>query len=363
MSAPAVAEIAGQFALEGSFREALPLTSGHINDTFLVSCGGPRRYILQRINHAVFRKPEQVMENVERVTRYAREQITAAGGDPDRETLTLVPARRGGWSVVTAEGDTWRTYLFIEGARTYEVSDNPLHLLHAAGAFGRFLRMVDSLPGPRLHETIPGFHYTPGRLAAFYKAVEENRAGRLAECRDLVNALLERGEYAPLVTGKLSAGELPERVTHNDTKLNNVLIDDQTGAGLCVLDLDTVMPGSVLYDFGDLIRMGAATAAEDEGDLAKVTLDLGKFEVLARGFLEEVRGVLTPAEVDLLPFVAILITYEQSLRFLGDYLNGDVYYKTHRPGQNLDRARIQVAMTHAMEQSRGEMDAIVTRYR
>jgi hypothetical protein len=354
-----------QFAIEGRLVDAVPQSSGMINDTFVSSyqsSHGTTRYVHQRINQNVFKEPVKVMENIERVTHYARERILAAGGDPDRESLTLVPTRSGASYYCTPAGDTWRTYLFIEGAHTYEVSDNPTHVYQAAKAFGNFQKLLASLPGERLHETILNFHYTPRRFAAFQEALQLDPANRARECRPEIQFLLERESYAPVVVDLLAQGHIPERATHNDTKLNNVLIDDITGEGICVIDLDTTMPGSVLYDFGDLIRMGAATAAEDESDLSKVTVNLAMFDHLARGYLDAARDFLTPLEREHLVFGGILITYEQSIRFLMDYLKGDVYYKTRRPGQNLDRARNQIKMVSDMELYRSQMDAAVRKY-
>jgi len=357
--------IAEQFAIEGRLVEASVHTSGIINDTFISRYETPRgitHYVHQRINQNVFKEPEKVMENIERVTRYARQRILAEGGDADRRTLTLVPTHEGRSYYRTPGGDYWRTYLFIEGAHTYEVSDNPTYIYQAAKAFGSFQRLLDSLPGSRLHETIPGFHNTPRRLTAFREAVKADAVDRAQECRQEIDFLLERADYAPVVVDRLADGRIPERVTHNDTKLNNVLIDDQTGEGICVIDLDTTMPGSALYDFGDLIRMGAATAPEDESDLSKVTVSLPLFDSLARGYLDAVRGFLTPTECEHLAFAGILITYEQALRFLMDYLKGDVYYKIRRRQHNLDRARNQIKMVADMEANRLQMQAIIEKY-
>lgn len=358
--------ITHQFNIEGNLIEAVPHTSGIINDTFVSRYQTPRgikHFIHQRINQNVFKEPEKVMENIERVTQYARQRILAEGGDPDRQTLNLVPTRDGRSYYRTAGGDYWRTYLFIEGARTYEVSDNPTHVYQAARAFGNFQKMLDDLPGGRLHETIPGFHYTPGRLAAFLEAVQVDVVGRAAACKKEIDFLLERSAYAPIVVQLLAEGQIPERVTHNDTKLNNVLIDDLTGEGICVIDLDTTMPGSALYDFGDLIRMGVATAAEDEKTLERVTVNMTMFDHLARGYLDSGRSFLTPTECDYLVFAGILITYEQAIRFLMDYIKGDVYYKIRQPDHNLVRARNQIKMVADMEVHRPQMEEIIAKYR
>jgi aminoglycoside phosphotransferase (APT) family kinase protein len=317
----------------------------------------------QRINQHVFREPDKVMENIQRVTQYASQQILAAGGDPRRETLQLVPTRDGLASYRTPNGDTWRTYAFIEGARTYDIAENLQQVYAAANAFGRFQVLLNDLPGPRLHETIPNFHHTRQRFEAFLRALQNDPANRASEAAAEIEFLRKREADASVVVDLLAEGKLPERVTHNDTKLNNVLIDDQSGEGICVIDLDTTMPGSALYDFGDLIRMGTATAGEDERDLARVDVDLRLFEELTRGYLDATRSLLTPLEWDMLAFAGRLITFEQALRFLGDYLNGDIYYKTKRPGQNLDRARTQIKMLAEMERKQADMERILRKYR
>lgn len=355
-------EIFRQFAVQGDLIEAAPYGSGYINDTYLGryrTPGGEARYIHQRINHHVFRQPEKLMENLERVTRYAREQISAAGGDPLRETLNLIPTRSGETYIHTAQGEYWRTFLFIPGVTTYDVCATPSMAYSPARAFGSFQKLLANLPGDRLHETIPDFHHTRKRFNAFVEAVQADSAGRCGECQPEIDFLLQREADAGLVVDLLASGQIPERVTHNDTKLNNVLIDEQTGQGICVIDLDTVMPGSLLYDFGDLIRMGTATAAEDETDLARVNLDLELFSWLTRGYLDAVHDILTPLEWDLLAFGGRLITYEQAIRFLGDYLRGDSYYKIRYPRHNIDRARNQIKMLSEMESKRSEMESII----
>ena len=359
-------DISRQFQIDGEFIEARPHGSGHINDTYLgwyKTSSGPKRFVHQRINHHVFKQPEKLMENIERVTGYARQRIIEAGGDPERETLTLVPTRDGGSFYKTAEGDYWRTYVFIDGTRTYEIAEDLHHVYSAAKAFGNFQKLLDSLPGGRLHETIPGFHHTHRRFEAFRQAVEKDAANRAKSIRSEIDFYLKRDAIASLVIDRLENGQLPERITHNDTKLNNVLIDNRTGDGVCVIDLDTMMPGSALYDFGDLVRMGTATAAEDEVDLSKVGVDLNLFTWLTRGYLDATRDFLTTQEGDLLVFAGQLITFEQGIRFLSDYLNGDIYYKIHRPEHNLERTRTQLKMLMEMEAKQDEMEAIIRRYR
>ena len=366
MTAPPTLEIISHFRQQGEFLGATTYGTGHINDTFASSFRTDRgvvRYIHQRINHHIFREPEKVMENIVRVTRYAADRISAAGGDPARETLTVIPALDGLPYYRTPAGDYWRTYVFIEGACTYDQVEDVRYVYAAANAFGNFQRLLAGLPGERLHETIPGFHHTANRFAAFNLALDRDAHNRAVTAQAEIEFILARADDARVVVDLLAEGRLPERVTHNDTKLNNVMIDERTGGGLCVIDLDTVMPGSALYDFGDLVRTGAVTGAEDEPDLSRVRLDLAMFEYVAHGFLDATCDVLTPIEIDNLVFGARLITYEQAIRFLGDYLNGDTYYKTHRPGHNLDRTRTQVKLLTEIEQQSDTLNAIVEKYR
>ncbi len=354
--------VVGHFELDGELDGLEPYGTGHINDTFAGLFRGPRgtrRYIHQRLNHNVFKAPLKVMENITRVTDYTRQQVQASGGDPRRQSLTLVPTRTGSAHYLSEQGNYWRTYLFIEGARTYDMAVGPQQLRAAARAFGNFQRLLSTLPGQRLHETIPNFHNTPLRFQHFLEALDKNCCARAEQAREEIDFILARRADTAVITSLLETGAIPERVTHNDTKLNNVLIDDLTGEGLCIIDLDTVMPGSALYDFGDMVRSGAATAAEDEPDTSKAGLNMVLFAELAQGYLESAGDFLNQVEVDHLAFSARLITLEQAIRFLTDFLNGDTYYKTHRAGQNLDRARTQIQMVRAMETRRVEMEAVV----
>jgi Ser/Thr protein kinase RdoA (MazF antagonist) len=361
-----LAAIVSRFRTGGEFLDAAPHGAGHINDTYAsrirMPGGDLRRFIHQRINTRVFRRPDELMENIRRVTEHQAAKARASGRDADRRCLTLVAADDGRPFHIDAAGNWWRTYLFIEGASTYDVAERAEHLEAAARAFARFQRQLADLPPPRLHETIPGFHDTPHRLAQFRDALAADAAGRADGCRMEIDFALARADDAAVLVDLAARGRLPERTTHNDTKLNNVMIDDRTGEGLCVIDLDTVMPGLALYDFGDLVRSGTNTGAEDERDLAKVDFDLGLFEAVVRGYLGEAREMLTPAEVDHLARAAELITYEIGLRFLADHLAGDVYFKTHRPGHNLDRCRTQFHMVAQMERRREEMERIVRRH-
>jgi len=362
---PDLGRICGAFEIEGRFLGGCPVPSGHINETYCSAfevSGRSARYVNQRINHHVFREPEKLMENMERVTRFARERIEAAGGDPLRETLNLVPARDGRSFHRTEEGDYWRTFHFISGARTYDRAENVGLVYAASRAFGAFQKMLSHLPGARLHETIPDFHNTPKRFAAFQAAVDGDRRNRAASVREEIRFVLERESLLGRIAEGLASGLIPERVTHNDTKLNNVMIDDLTGEGICVIDLDTVMPGSVLYDFGDSVRLGAATAVEDERDLSRVGFDLLLFERLAEGYLDAARDFLVPEETERLAFSALLLTLECGIRFLTDHLDGDVYFRIHREGHNLDRARTQFKMAAEMERKMDDMEAIVRKY-
>jgi len=322
-----------------------------------------RRYLLQAINTAIFREPELLMANIERITRHLHGKIKRAGGDPSREAMTLIPARDGAPFYRDADDGCWRAFLFIEGAQAYEMATSLTHVYNAAKAVGRFQHLLADFPADALYEVIPDFHHTPKRLDVFRATVAADRVGRAADVREEIRFIEQRAGEMGVLVDLLAQGRLPLRVTHNDTKFSNVLMDDATGEGLCVIDLDTVMPGSAVYDFADAVRAGAALAAEDEPDASRAGLSLETFDALARGYLDAARGFLTPTEVDNLAFAARLITLEQAIRFLNDHLNGDVYYKVHREGHNLDRTRTQIRMLEDMEEKYGEMEAIVKRYR
>lgn len=357
-----VEKIAELFQFQGTPKEIEVCSIGHINDTYILTYelpdGKSKRYILQRINANVFKNPHDVMENIAAVTAHLRKKILAAGGDPERETLNLV-LTRDGQLYFSAEDEFWRAYHYIEGARTYETVQNPKHFYHAGRAFGRFQLLLRDFPAEELHETIPDFHNTVKRLNDFRQAVAADPLGRLAEVRDEVDFVLQRADDTKIVVDAIARGEIPLRVTHNDTKFNNIMIDDQTGEGICVLDLDTVMPGSALYDFGDAVRFGASTAAEDEQDLSKVELDLELFAEFTKGFLSNGSDFLEPAELEHLAFSAKLMTLECGMRFLEDHLKGDVYFRIHRPNHNLDRARTQFKLVADMEAKFDEMRRIV----
>lgn len=337
--------------------------SGHINDTFLVIVkegDAEKKYILQRMNHEIFKDVDGLMNNVSGVTAYLRDIIIKEGGDPERETLNLVPDVKGNLHHVDSIGSHWRVYLFISEATTYNQVEKVEDFYQSAKAFGHFQNLLAGYPVEKLVETIPAFHDTPKRFETFLQAVEEDVCGRAASVQDEIAFVMDRKEELGAVMDLQRAGKMPYRVTHNDTKLNNIMIDDNTGEAVCVIDLDTIMPGASVFDYGDSIRFGANTAAEDETDLSKVTLSLELFEAYTKGFLEGCAGKLTDVEVEMLPMGAKLMTFECGMRFLTDYLQGDTYFKIHREGHNLDRCRCQFALVKDMEAKWDEMAKIVS---
>ena len=348
---------ATRFQFHGEVVCIAPHGNGHINSTYRVEChgaGATARYILQRINREVFRNPANVMENVERVTAHLGAQA-AGEPDPHRRVLKLVPALNGRNWHVDAEGETWRAYRFIERAHTYEAATSAAQAFQAACAFGRFQQQLADLPAPRLHDTIPDFHHTPKRFAALDAAIAADVKGRAVLATPEIEFALARQPIA----GVLLGANLPERITHNDTKFNNVLLDDATGEAICVVDLDTVMPGLALYDFGDMVRSTTSPANEDEQDLSKVTMRFPFFEALVRGYLKAAGGFLTPAEKKYLAFSGKLIAFETGIRFLADYLAGDTYFKVHREGHNLDRCRTQFKLVESIERQEEKMNRLV----
>jgi hypothetical protein len=348
---------ARQFQIYGEFISAGPYGSGHINDTYCAvfnQGGSPVRYILQRINHKVFKSPAALMENVQRVTRHISHKV-AEEPDYSRRGLTLILARDGGAWHCDPDGSYWRTYIFIENARCYDAVESPQQAFQAARAFGLFQKLLADLPAPRLHDTVPDFHHTPRRFAKLEAAIAADSANRARLARSEIEFALNR----KAMTGVLQAAGLPERVTHNDTKLNNVMLDDKSGEGICVIDLDTVMPGLVPYDFGDIVRTSTSPAREDERDLSKVGMQFPMFEALARGYLSSAGEFLTQAERQHLVFSGKLITFEVGIRFLTDFLEGDTYFKVHREGHNLDRCRTQFKLVESIEHQEDQMNQLV----
>ena len=357
-----ILNIAHRFAIPEGETTAAPYGNGHINDTFCVTVKtgeGAKRFIVQKVNRYVFKHPEEVITNIEQVTAYLSDVIAKEGGDPARGTLTLVQAKDGTHFTYDDEGELWRVYLFIEDTTSCDLPDTTALFELSGAAFGKFQRQMGGFPADKLVESIPDFHNTPARYQQLMDAVKNNAAGRLGEVEAELAFCTAREKDTHVLLDALAAGEIPLRVTHNDTKLNNVLLDAKTGEGVCVIDLDTVMPGLAAYDYGDSIRFGANTAAEDERDLSKVQLSLPMFEAFTRGFLSEAGGVMSKKEKMLLPMGAKLMTLECGMRFLADHLNGDVYFKVHRPGHNLDRARTQFELVRHMEENWDKMLEIV----
>lgn len=349
--------VARQFEIPGEFVSAEPYGSGHINDTYCVvfdQAGARVRYIFQRINHLVFKNPVALMENISRVTQHLGGKFAGAG-DASRRALTLIPARDGKPYCHDDAGNCWRVYLFIEQARTYDAVESPAQAFQAAQAFGLFQKMLADLPAPRLHDTIPDFHHTPKRFLTLEKAIAADAVNRAALAKQEIGFALRH----KAITSVLLDANLPERVTHNDTKFNNVMLDDTTGVGVCVIDLDTVMPGLALYDVGDMVRTTTSPVKEDERDLGKVTMQFPMFEALMHGYLASAGEFITPTEKQHLAFAGKLITFEIGLRFLTDYLTGDTYFKVHRDGHNLDRCRTQFKLVESIEQQEAQMQKLV----
>jgi hypothetical protein len=356
--------ISALFEMRADLVEAQPFGSGHINDTYCAvydQAGRRMRYIHQRINHHVFKNPVAVMENVARVTRHALDRLLAEGNpQAHRRTLTCIPARDGNPYAFDADGNLWRTYPFIEGATGYDEIECNEQAYQAARAFGAFQMLTADLTGGRLHETIPDFHHTPKRLEALEAAIAADVAGRAASVQEEIAFARARAADCSRITDLIASGTIPERVTHNDTKLNNVLLDETTAEGICVIDLDTTMPGSALYDFGDMVRTAAPTTREDDPDVSRIGIRLDRFESLVKGYLSTAT-FLNDAERANLAFSGKLLTLECGIRFLTDHLNGDTYFKIKRPGHNLDRCRNQFAFVRAIEENLSAMEEIVAR--
>ena len=350
-----------QFDIMGEVTKVKIYGSGHINTTYRVNTT-EEDYILQKVNTAIFKNMDQLVENVAGVTEYLREAIEKRGGNPRRETLQVIRTKDGCNYYKGDDGYSYRMYYFITDASCYDIVEKPEDFYESAVTFGKFQCLLASYPAETLHETIPNFHHTAKRYETFLQAVEQDVYNRASEVQEEIAFVMKRAEEMHILTDMLEKGELPLRVTHNDTKLNNIMIDNETGKGICILDLDTVMPGLSVNDFGDAIRFGANTALEDETDLNKVSLDLGLYEIFAKGFLEGCQGILTENERKMLPMGAKMMTLECGMRFLTDYLEGDTYFKIHRKHHNLDRCRCQFALVADMERKWDKMTEIVQKY-
>lgn len=355
--------IVSRFRAWGDMTDVQPHGNGHINDTFKVTfsmAGAPVHYLLQRINHQIFKNPPELMDNILRVTNHLRAKL-AQNGCPDvtRHSLCVVITRDGKTCYHDPDGNWWRMYLFVEGALTYDKVETVRQAYEAARAYARFQLCLADLPAPRLHETIPNFHNTPMRLQALQEAIQRDPCNRAAEVKADIAFVEQRAAMCGHLLDRFAKGEIPERITHNDTKFNNVMLDEKTWEGVCVVDLDTVMPGLALYDFGDMVRSATASANEDEQDLSKVEMRLEIFEALASGYLSEACAFLNVAEREELVFSSRLITMEIGMRFLTDYLQGDTYFKIKRPGHNIDRCRGQFKMVQSMELQQSAMERVV----
>lgn len=357
-------ELLNAFTFEGSLKNISRINDGHINDTYMFemtgNAGQSKKYLVQELNVNVFRRPVELMDNVIGVTEHLKKKVTESGGNPERECLFLYPTKEEKTYFIDSDGRFWRCFNYIYDAHSVQTADSPEVFEKAAKAFGKFQKMLADYPIDSLVETIPNFHNTRSRFADFVRAVEENRSYRADYCKKETEFILAREADCSVLVDLIDAGRLPLRVTHNDTKLNNVMFDNATGEAICVVDLDTVMPGLSLYDFGDSIRFGASTAAEDERDLEKVNFSIEYFRAFTEGFISEAGESLTPEEIKYLPFSAKLMTLECGMRFLGDYINGDIYFKTDYAEHNLVRARTQLKLVGEMEKVMPLMEETVS---
>ena len=360
-----IKNIVYQFNIEGEVIDYVPFGNGHINETKLVTVkteGGNVQYVLQRINKNVFKQPDQLMDNYVGVTQFIRKKIEKMGGDPLREVINAIYSKDGKPYVIDEEGQYWRLLIYVTESMSYDKVERPEQFYESAVSFGDFQYMLRDYPAETLHETIVNFHNTPDRFRQLKEAIENDAKGRLSEVMAEVEFARAREQFTHTLEDAHKAGKLPLRVTHNDTKLNNILFDINTGRPLCVVDLDTIMPGYSVNDFGDSIRFGATTALEDETDLSLVNFDISLYELYVKGFIEGAKGGLTEGELEMLPIGAIMMTLECGMRFLADYLNGDTYFRIHRPSHNLDRCRNQFKLVADMESQLDQMKAIVKKY-
>ncbi len=343
-------EVKKYYDLSGNITSCEPFGQGHINDTYLVILDDGKKYILQRINTRVFKNPDELMQNIEGVTNFLRKKIIDNGGNPDRESLTIIKTIDNKTYFADSNSDCWRIYTFIDDAVTYQIAESPLHLYESGRAFGMFQKNLADYPAHTLFEPIANFHNTKVRFETFLKAVDEDVKSRKNDALNEIEFAMKRAGETGILVDMLANSELPLRVTHNDTKFNNVIIDKNTGKAICVVDLDTVMPGLALYDYGDSIRSSTNPADEDEKDISKVFMDNDFFESFTKGYLEVAKEFLQPNEIKMLAFSAKLMTLECGIRFLTDHLQGDVYFKTHRENHNLDRCRTQFKLVADMEE-------------
>ncbi len=359
-------DIVAQFNIEGRYIDHQPIRSGLINQTFLVTIESPQghncRYIFQRINTNVFREPYHVMDNIIRVTEHIKQHMIETNGVYARRVLSFATSKDGAPYYESNEHGFWRAYEYVENSTAYNLAPSADHFFEAGRAFGEFQLYLTDYDATTLYETIPNFHNTVSRVADLKKAIAADTAGRLKDVQAEVDFLLAREREAGTLVEALENGKIPYRVTHNDTKINNVLFDNLTDKAICVIDLDTVMPGSSLYDFGDAVRSGACAAAEDEPDLNKVEIDLNKYRLFTKGFIKGTHSLLTREEIALMPISVKIMAYELATRFLTDYLNGDIYFHTDYNGQNLLRTRTQIKLVADVEKKLEEMTNYARQY-
>ena len=356
-------ELIEAYPFEGNFDSAYRINDGHINNTFVFVFKDEtekiRKYIVQELNTSVFKEPVALMNNISGVSHFLRKKLKEDGADYKRGCLYVYKTNDGKNYFIDSDNRFWRVFNFIFNAHSVQSVENPEVFAASGKAFGKFQCMLADYPIDTLAETIPNFHNTVSRFADFKKAVNDNLSGRKCNCEKETEFVLAREKDCAVLVDLLNKGELPLRVTHNDTKLNNVMFDDDSNEGICVVDLDTVMPGLSLYDFGDAIRFGASTAAEDEKDLDKVHFSPEYFAAYTEGFLSAAGKSLTKKEIEYLPFSSKLMTLECGMRFLGDYINGDTYFKTEYPEHNLDRCHTQFRLVEEMEEQMENMQSIV----
>ncbi|MBE5743931.1 MAG: mucin desulfatase [Clostridiales bacterium] len=355
-------QILKNFQLKGTFISCEPYGNGHINQTFVAvydNYGEKKRYIVQKINHKLFNPVEHLMQNVELVTEFNRKKILERGGDPDRESLTLIKTVDGKSFYKLDDDNYFRVYIFIENTVAYQTVQNPQDFYYSALAFGNFNNLLAEFDASKLYEVLPRFHDTQKRYNDFLTALSKDEFDRASECQAEIEFIKARESYYSKIVDMLASGEMPLKVTHNDTKLNNVLLDDKTGKPVSVIDLDTIMPGSICYDFGDSIRFGCNPCEEDEQDLSKVNFRFDLYKIYLQGFLEALGDSVTQVEKENLAFSSILMTIECGMRFLADYLSGDTYFRTHYPKQNLYRCRTQLKLVSDMEKILEQMNALI----
>jgi thiamine kinase-like enzyme len=359
-----VKSVAKHFHIDGELVDARPVTRGHINDTYILASeknGVVVRYVLQRINHAIFKDPPSMMTNIIRVTEHIRSKVQEIDAELASRQLAVIGADDGLGYYADQEGNFWRVYNFIENAVTRDTLESAELAHEAARMFGWFQRMLIDLPAPVLHETIPDFHNTRRRFAVFQEVLEADTLNRARDAKPEIVFLFENSGLCNVLPDLADKGEIPGRIAHNDTKINNVMLDEKTNKGVCVIDLDTVMPGLSVYDFGDMVRTATCRSGEDERNLSNVAMDLAMFEALVRGYAAEAGRFLTSVEKENLVFAGKLITFEQFMRFLADYLAGDIYYKISREGHNLDRSRTQMKLVESIVEQEEAMTRLVER--